>query len=91
MNTDIDSDLALLNPRRARERRDAAFGAAVTAISRNVPDLPGLAVQLEVAGGCGRLVKALRRVSPKRQCDVGGSPQPDQIVWSRAGKDWRFL
>jgi hypothetical protein len=64
----------------AAEQRRVAFDAAVSAIRKSVPDLTGLASNLEFAGVSSRLVAALRAV-PVVEIRIVNSTEPDPDVW----------
>jgi hypothetical protein len=70
--------------RRAAEDRRLALAAAVSTIRKNIADLPAVIADLEVAGGCARLVAALRAVPIVNVPEVGGVSHPDAAVWDEA-------
>jgi hypothetical protein len=60
--------------RAASAQRSAALSAAATAIARAVPDLRGLLLQLEFAGGHARLIRAIEAELAERRrhpIDIG--------------------
>jgi hypothetical protein len=63
--------------------RDNAMAGVVEAILTNISDVGGLVEKLETAGGCGKLVAAIR---DRLVAPPPAAGKPDAVLWAEAAE-----